>query len=157
MAGNTAIRQPGEGDAFWMLGGLYEVEVSSADTGGAFTIIQMTLPAGMGPPPHTHPGSESVMVIEGRLRYNIDGKTFDGPAGSSFHVPAGTIENFEPLETTRLLVVYAPGGIEAFFAEAGEPAQRREVPPAPTAPPDLERLTAIGQKYGMQIEAPAAV
>jgi hypothetical protein len=31
------------------------------------------------------------------------------------------------------------------------------VPPAPKAPPDLERIAAIGQKHGLQIKAPAAV
>jgi hypothetical protein len=109
-----------------------------------------------GPPPHTHPGDESVFVLEGRIRYHIDGDTFEGGPGSSFHIPEGTLENFEPLELTRVLVVYRPGGIDRFFAEAGEPAQRREVPPAPTAPPDIERLTAIGEKHGMKISAPAA-
>lgn len=157
MSGNTAVRQPADGEAFWMLGGLYEVKLSSADTGGAMTVMQMTMPAGLGPPPHTHPGTESVVVLEGRLRYHIDGETFDGPVGSSFHIPAGTLENFEPVQTTRIMVIYQPGGIEAFFAEAGEPAQRRELPPPPAGPPDMDRLIAIGQKHGMNIEAPAAV
>jgi quercetin dioxygenase-like cupin family protein len=140
-----------------MLGGLYETKVASAETDGAMTIMEMTIPAGMGPPPHRHPGSESVYVIEGRIRYHIAGETFDGGPGSCFHLPAGTLENFEPVEQSRILVVYTPGGIEEFFAEAGEAAQRRELPPAPTGPPDIERLTAIGEKHGMEIAPPAAV
>jgi hypothetical protein len=54
-----------------------------------------------------------------------------------------------------VLVIYTPGGIDEFFAEAGEPAERREVPPAPTEPPDIERLMAIAQKYGMEMRPPA--
>jgi hypothetical protein len=54
----------------------------------------------------------------------------------------------------RLLVTYAPGGIENFFLEAGEPAQKRELPPPSDTPPDLERMAAIGAKYGMDIQAP---
>lgn len=156
MAGESVVRKPGEGKAFWMLGGLYEVKAASAETGGAMTMMEMTLPAGMGPPPHTHPGSESVYVIEGTLRYHIDGETYEGGPGSFFHIPAEVVENFEPQTDCRLLVTYAPGGIEAFFAEAGEPAARHEVPPAPTEPPDIERLTEIGRKYGMDIKAPAS-
>jgi quercetin dioxygenase-like cupin family protein len=156
MAGETVVRQSGEGTAYWMLGGLYEVKVGSDETAGALTIMEMTLPAGMGPPPHRHPGSESVCVLEGKLRYHIEGAAFDGGPGSAFHIPAGTLENFEPVEDSRILVVYAPGGIEGFFAEAGEPAERRELPPPPTEPPDIDRLVAIGQKHGMEIEAPTA-
>ena len=157
MAGDTVAREPGQGTAFWMLGGLYEVKVSSAESDGALTLMEMTMPTGMGPPPHTHPGGETVYVLEGRIRYHINGETFEGRPGSTFHVPAGTLENFEPVEQSRLLVLYTPGGIEKFFAEAGEPAQSRELPPAPAGPPDIERLVAIGQKHGMDIRPPAAV
>jgi quercetin dioxygenase-like cupin family protein len=155
MAGESVVRKPGEGTAFWMLGGLYEVKASSDETGGEMTVMQMTMPAGLGPPPHTHPGTESVYVLDGNLRYHIAGETFEGGPGSFFHIPQGVLENFEPVTDCRVLVVYTPGGIESFFAEAGEPAERREVPPAPTEPPDIDRLIAIGRKYGMEIEAPA--
>src|SRR5262249_11707985 len=135
MTSATVVRQAGAGDAMWMLGGRYEVKVSSAETGGAMTIMEMWLPAGAAPPPHTHPGTETVYVLEGKLRYHIAGEVFDGAPGSIFHIPAGTLENFEPVEESRILVTYAPGGIEQFFAEAGEPATSLELPPPPDAPP----------------------
>jgi quercetin dioxygenase-like cupin family protein len=155
MAGESVVRQSGEGEAFWMLGGLYEVKAASAETGGALTAMEMTIPAGMGPPPHTHPGAESVYVLDGTLRYHIGDETIEGGPGSFFHIPEGVVENFEPTSDVRVLVLYTPGGIDEFFAEAGEPAERREVPPAPAEPPDIERLTAIGEKHGMQIRPPA--
>src|SRR3954470_24215559 len=147
MAASTVVREQGQGEAYWMLGGLYEVKVSSEESDGELTIMEMTLPAGMGPPPHTHTGGESVYVVEGRIRYHIDGETHEGGAGSTFYIPEGTVENFEPLEETRLIVAYTPGGIDGFFAEAGEPAARRMVPPPPEGPPDVERLTEIGERY----------
>jgi hypothetical protein len=52
-------------------------------------------------------------------------------------------------------VIYTPGGMDKFFAEAGEPAQRRAVPPPSDAPPDIERLGAIAQKHGLQLKVPA--
>src|SRR5258708_26504358 len=105
MATNAVVRQQGEGDAYWMLGGFYEVKVSSADSDGAVTIMEMTLPAGMGPPPHTHPGDESLLVLEGRIAYHIDGETYDRGPGSSFHTPAGTLADFEPACPTPLRAV----------------------------------------------------
>ncbi len=54
-----------------------------------------------------------------------------------------------------MVVTYEPGGIDKFFAEAGEPAQRREIPPAPTSPPDVDRLTKLGARYGLEIQTSA--
>src|ERR1043165_9195415 len=67
VASETVVRNAGEGEAFWMLGGLYEVKTSSKETDGAMTVMEMTLPAGAGPPPHTHPGSETVGLLAGGL------------------------------------------------------------------------------------------
>jgi quercetin dioxygenase-like cupin family protein len=150
----TVVRNPASGAAYWMLGSLYEVLLSSDETGGDMTVMQMTMPAGMGPPPHTHPGSETVYVIEGTLTYHIGGELFEGHAGSLFHIPEGVVENFEPTSTCRIVVTYRPGGVERFFAEAAEPALRREVPPPPGAPPDVARLTEIGARHGMIIQLP---
>jgi quercetin dioxygenase-like cupin family protein len=154
MTETTVMRRPGEGEAFWMLGGLYEVLVSSEESDGAMTVMQMTCPAGMGPPPHTHPGSETVYVLDGQLTYHIGDESVDGGPGSLFHIPAGTKENFEPVSTCRVLVTYQPGGIDRFFAEAGEPAQGRELPPPSDEAPDLERMAAIASRYGMDIQLP---
>jgi quercetin dioxygenase-like cupin family protein len=136
-----------------MLGGLYELKATSEETNGAMTVIEMTIPAGMGPPPHTHPGSEAVYVLEGRVRYHIEDATTEGGPGSFFYMPEGTWERFEPIEDVRLLVIYAPGGVEEFFAEAGEPAQARELPP-PAPPPDFASLVAIAERHGMRMKPP---
>jgi quercetin dioxygenase-like cupin family protein len=150
----TVVRAAGAGDAVWMLGGRYEVKVSSAETDGAMTIMELWMPAGAGPPPHTHPGAETVYVLSGKLRYHIAGEVFDGAAGSIFHIPAGVLENFEPVEESRILVTYAPGGIEQFFAEAGEPAGSNQLPPPMQEPPDLEALASVAARYGMDIQLP---
>ena len=155
MADTTVVRQPGEGKALWMLGGLYEVKAAGQETDGKLTIIEMTIPAGMGPPPHTHPGGEAVYVLEGKVRYHIGDDAVEGGPGSFFYIPEGTWENFEPTEQIRVLVIYAPGGIDEFFAEVGEPATTREVPPAPEGPPDVEALIGAAERHGMQMRAPA--
>ncbi|MEW6583952.1 MAG: cupin domain-containing protein [Actinomycetota bacterium] len=157
MAGTTVVRRPGEGDAFWMLNSLYEVRATGDETGGELTVMEMTIPAGMGPPPHEHPGGESVYVLEGRVRYHIAGETHEGGPGTFFYIPGGVEENFEPAGAgpVRLLVIYTPGGMDRFFAEAGEPAQRREVPVPSQTPPDLERLAQLGEKYGLRLKIPS--
>jgi quercetin dioxygenase-like cupin family protein len=156
MAAETLVRKAGDGDAVWMLNSLYEVKAGSDETAGMLTAMEMTLPPNMGPPPHVHECGESVYVLEGNVRYHIGGEVYEGGPGTFFYVPAGIEENFEPAddEPIRLLVIYTPGGMDKFFKEAGEPAQRREVPPPSDTPPDLERLTAIAEKHGLQLKTP---
>jgi quercetin dioxygenase-like cupin family protein len=157
MADQVVVRHSGEGKAYWMLGGLYENKALADETGGSMSVFEMTLPAGLGPPPHIHSGAEAVYVLEGAVRYHIEGEVFEGRPGSFFYIPEGTLENFEPTARTRLLVIYAPGGIEAFFEEAGEEAQAREIPPPPEGEPDIPALIAIGEKHGLKIPAPETV
>ncbi|MET9425503.1 MULTISPECIES: cupin domain-containing protein [unclassified Streptomyces] len=152
MANNAHVRHSGDGEAIWMLNGLYEVKASSDETNGAMTVMEMTVPVGGGPPPHAHPGTESVYVIEGTLRYHIGGETVEGGPGSFFHIPEGTLERFEPTSTVRMLITYTPGGIDKFFAEAGEPAQRRELPPQSDTPPDVDRIIEIAKRHGVQMQ-----
>lgn len=154
MPGTTVVRKPGEGKALWMLDSLYEVKAASDETGGAMTVMEMTIPEGMGPPPHTHPGAEAVYVLEGTIRYHIGDETIEGGPGSFFHIPEGTWERFEPTETVRLLVIYAPGGIDDFFDEVGEPAQAHELPPRSDSPPDVEGIMAAAERHGMQMKPP---
>lgn len=158
MGGKTVVLHPGEGTALWVLGGLYEVLASGEETAGAATIMRMTLPPGVGPPPHTHPGGEAVLILEGAVRYHIDGDVVEGGPGTFFHVPANTLEFFEPIgdTPTKIIVTYTPGGIDEFFAAIGEPAATRELPPPADGPPDFERIVALGAQYGMNIVPPAA-
>jgi quercetin dioxygenase-like cupin family protein len=152
MADKTVVRQQGEGKAMWMLNGLYEVKAASDETGGGLTVMEMTIPAGMGPPPHTHPGGEAVYVLEGTLRYHIGDETVEGGPGSFFYIPEGTVERFEPTSEVRVLVIYQPGGIDEFFAEAGEPAKERKLPTPSDEPPDFDQLSAVGRKYGIEMQ-----
>jgi hypothetical protein len=104
-----------------------------------------------------HNCAELVCVLEGQARFHAEGDTFDAGPGTTVHFPEGTEEWFEPIGNTpvKLLTVYAPGGMDRFFKEAGEPAERRELPPPSQSPPDLERLAAIAEKHGLELRVPA--
>ncbi|MFG2328336.1 quercetin 2,3-dioxygenase [Streptomyces sp. NPDC048604] len=155
MAEKLVAHKPGEGRSYWVLGGLYTVKVGAADTGGAMTVMEMTLRAGMGPPPHTHDCNETIYILEGRMRFRLGDEVVEAGPGSFVHIPAGVWEQPEPLETTKILSVYQPGGFEEFFAEAGEPAASNTLPPMPDGPPNVARIAEIGARYGMQVRAPA--
>ena len=150
----SVVRKGGEGEALWFLGGLYDIRVSSDESDGAASIVEFTLPENAGPPPHEHASDETLYVLEGRIRHHIGESSVEVGPGAVFFMPRGTLEWFEPVTRARVLAVYTPGGMDKFFKEAGEPAERREIPPPPAGPPDFERLAAIGAKHGLELKAP---
>ncbi len=156
MAGTTVVLGPDEGTALWLFDGLFEVKASGEETGGAMTVVQITVPPGAGPPPHTHEGGEGVYVLEGNVRFHIEDDTVEAEPGSFLYFPAGTLETFEPTGDgpAKLLFIYTPGGIDRFFVEVGEPAKVREVPPPSESPPDIERIVAVGARYGLDLRLP---
>jgi quercetin dioxygenase-like cupin family protein len=156
MAATTIARKAGESTALWVLGGLYEIKVSSEESGGVLTLMEMTMPAGFGPPPHSHSGGEVVYVLGGTMTYHIGDESVEGTAGSVFSIAPGTLEWFEPTGTEPLhcLVTYTPGGIDEFFREIGEPAMGHTLPPPAASPPDFPAIIAAAARYGMEIKAP---
>jgi quercetin dioxygenase-like cupin family protein len=137
-----------------MLGGRYTVRVSSEDSGGELTVMEMELPVGSGPPPHTHSGGETVYVLDGALRYHVADQTFDVGPGDVIYIPAGTVENFEPTAQSRVLITYTPGGLDKYFLEVGEPAPEAGLPPqeGPPSPEFLERMASVGTRYGLDMK-----
>jgi len=151
---DAIARKSDESRALWFLGGLYEVLVSGEETGGKVTVMRMTVPAGTGSPPHTHPGDESLYVLDGELNVHIGEDVVNATAGAAFFFPAGTLEFFEAVTQATVLINYTPGGVDKFFAEVAEPAATRTLPPPGDEPPDFERIVRVAAQHGMDIQLP---
>jgi quercetin dioxygenase-like cupin family protein len=146
--------QPGEGPSVWVLGDLYTFKINSEDTGGAFAVLESTIAPQNGPPPHLHRNEdESFYVISGDFSFLLGGTQIAAAAGAMVHVPRGSVHTFKNVGAVpgRLLVTVAPGGLEKFFAEFGDPATDPAGPP-PASPPDMEKLMALAAKYGIEIQ-----
>ena len=119
MSAKAVAKASGQGKAIWMLGGLYEVLLSGDEAGGKVTVVQFTVPVGAAPPLHVHDCAETVYVLDGTLRYHIDGETFEGGPGSIFHIPAGVEENFEPTSLVKIVGVYHGGSMDKVLRRGG--------------------------------------
>ena len=147
----------GEGTALWTLGALFTVKASSAQTGGAFSLLEFEQPGGTEPPPHIHAKEdESFFVLDGEMAVMCGDDRFTATAGSFVFLPRGIVHGFTILGDTPLrgLVLTLPGGFDQFVMEMGEPALSRTIPAG--GPPDMARLMALTAKYGIELQIPGA-
>src|SRR5262249_14952179 len=101
---------------------------------GAFELI---VPAGSNvPPPHSHSLNEEYLyVLEGKLRYSVDGVIRDLGVGESSFTPKGATHGFSnPFDATaRALVVLSPDIGAQYFRDvravlgAGGPPDRAKL------------------------------
>ena len=60
-------------------------------------------------------------------------------------------------DEARSLLVTEPAGLEEFVRAVAEPAQRLEIPPPATEPPDVERLAEVAATFGVEIIGPPGI
>ncbi len=116
-----------------VVGDTYTILVSGADTAGRYTLIDMHVPPGGGPPPHRHDFEEMFTVLEGEIELAFRGVSATATAGDTINVPANAPHVFRNVSArpARLLCLCSPAGQEEFFKEVGVPvAHRTEAPPA---------------------------
>ena len=149
---------PEDGEAMWVLGGLYTWKALGEQTGGEYSLCEVRGPAGFAAPLHRHEReNEGFFVASGEVTLVLaDGETRLAEGSFAF-APAGTPHTFR-LDTSEasLLLLITPGasGHEEMFADMGEPAAAHVLPEAPAGPPDFERLAAMAAAHGTTILGP---
>lgn len=118
------------------------------DTDRAFSMREVTLPQGSGPPPHHHDWDEAYYVADGQVRFHIDGSQREVKRGDFVYAPAGTVHGFSGLSETpaRVLILDAPAHAAGFFKEVD-----REVK---SMPADAAKVPQIGAKHGIHFLPP---
>lgn len=129
-------------------GGPLTFKVRGAQTAGALTAFENVIAPGDGPPLHTHEREgESWFVIEGSLRFKLDGEMRQASAGSFVYVPPGVSHCFQNVghAPARILVLFSPAGMEAFFDRFSE---------LPSGPVDPGVFASLGRDVGMEVLGP---
>ena len=77
-----------------LVGDTYTILVSGDDTAGQYTLIDMHVPPGGGPPPHRHDFEEMFTVLEGEVELSFRGEHLVARAGETVNVPANAPHGF---------------------------------------------------------------
>ena len=119
-----------------LVGDTYTILVGGSDTNGRYTLIDMHVPPGGGPPPHRHDFEEMFTVLDGEVQVTFRGQTLTAGAGETINVPANAPHAFTNTTATpaRLLCMCAPAGQEEFFVLVGQPVTTRTEAPPPLSP-----------------------
>ena len=149
------ILGPGEGPAYWSLGGRFVTKLGAPSGEGRVTLVEALATRAAEPPVHIHHREdESWYVLDGQLTFHVGGQVLVAPTGSFVFAPRGIAHAFTvEIEPTRVLVLAAPAGFERFMAEAGTEAIGDEPPPElRMLGPEI--LGPIGERYGIEIVGP---
>jgi hypothetical protein len=119
----------------------------------------MLVPPNGGPGPHAHARiQESFYVLDGEVEVKTEAGTYIAKKGSFINIPTGGLVHCFKNKTdtlARLWCTVMPAGMEDMFAEIGQPVAQGEFLPAPEPSPDLlQKMKAIGEKYGQQFFPP---
>ncbi len=147
------VLPPSDGERIWIVGDTLWLKATSAETGGAYTVIENISLPGSGPPPHLHENhDESMYVIDGEFEILLDAKKIRAAPGAFAFVPRGMVHRFRCIgdRPGKILVIFTPGGIEGFFREAGLPATNNGPAPSVDAA-EIARTTIAGKRYGLRV------
>lgn len=144
----TVILRPGEGRAVPLGNFAMSVKADTADTGGAFTLLEAQEPPGFGPPLHIHrDAAEAFYVLEGEYQIFIGDEEWTCPAGSFIFIPAGIVHGFRVGGLpSRKLNLYTPAAMVGYFDDLSAELE--------SGIDDPDRLAAIADRHGMEIRGP---
>jgi quercetin dioxygenase-like cupin family protein len=147
----TTHTQAGSGPHRLLLGTVTASRLfGGEETGGQLSLVELRGLPGSGPGAHVDPWRESFYVLEGELTFRLEDSTLVAGPGDAVSIPSGVAHAFSVTSRgpARYLIAGTPAGIDAFFADAGEPVDRAELPDDPPAF-DRERLRAAFAKHGL--------
>jgi mannose-6-phosphate isomerase-like protein (cupin superfamily) len=142
------VLRPGEGRAIDLGNFAMSLKASGEQTGGAFSLLEATEPAGFGPPIHIHHNcAEGFYVLEGEYNIFIGDREYACRAGSFIHIPAGLRHGFRVGSVpSRKLNLYTPAAMVGYFDDLSAAIASGDADPA--------RLDEIARRHSMEVIGP---
>ncbi len=151
-SGKVMIKDANEGRTVGIVGDIYRFLATSEETGGRYSMFEAIVLSGGGPPPHIHrKEDETFYILEGEITFQIGGERRVAGPGTFVHMPIGNLHAFknETDQPVKMLVSFAPAGLEEMFFQVGKDLADGEVPEEPS-PQEVDRLLEIAGRYGIE-------
>jgi mannose-6-phosphate isomerase-like protein (cupin superfamily) len=149
---------PDGGRSIWLLGMLATFKAVSEETGGEYSLYELTVPPQLGALPHIHHReTEAFYVLDGEVEFFKGEHAVRARVGEFVFIPRGVVHGFKNVgqKPARCLGIVTPGGLhEKLLAGLGEQAKAETLPPPPEGPPDVERIMQIVREYGTEMLPP---
>jgi quercetin dioxygenase-like cupin family protein len=140
----------GEGKVLQVLPGeTVTLKATSADTDGAYTLIEVTDEPQAGPPFHLHRREdEAFYILEGTFAFRIGDRAMTATAGCFMTAPKGVPHSYKNIGTTpaRMLTLFVPAGIENFFEDLSNLTAAGTL--------DIDSIVAVSAKQGIEVVPP---
>ena len=136
-------------------GGYFKTLISPEQTDGTMALVDMTLPKGVEPPPHTHTSEdESFYLLQGSITFHIGDEVIEAKQGEAVFAPRKVPHYFIiNSASARFLTVITPGKFLEYFMEFSFPAVEELCLVPPQGPPPetaIRRMTKqLREKYGV--------
>jgi quercetin dioxygenase-like cupin family protein len=118
-----------EGQSLQSLGALVLVKATAEQTGGVFSLLEVSCPPDYATPLHIHYAEDVAMyVLDGALAFFCGGEKTEASPGSFFYQPRGTPHGFrvEGAAPARILYMTIPAGFDRFVIGQALPASMCE-------------------------------
>jgi quercetin dioxygenase-like cupin family protein len=138
--------EPGQAKTIMLFAVRFDYKVTSADSGGALAVLEVTIPPGTLVKPHNHSREdEFTVVLAGTVGARVGDRVVEAGAGASMAKPRGIPHAMWNVgsEPAKVLEVVSPGGLEDYFEELA-PVLRAKAPPA--------EYDALAERYGLTIQ-----
>jgi mannose-6-phosphate isomerase-like protein (cupin superfamily) len=144
----AVIRSTGEGEHVkgpW--GRSYVLKARGMDTGGAYSVVEITSPAGTPwSTHHIHAPSEGWYVLDGQLTFRLGDTMVDAQPGAFVLAPGNLPHSSINSGSTaaRYRVFFSPPGLEQWYVDSAE-----LIAAALPAEPSPEAVAALAARHGI--------
>ena len=140
------VVRPGEGRGISPIGGDQTFwKATGSQTGGAFAMLEQSVPPGHGPRRHVHRREEeSFYILDGDFGFEVGDAQFIAGAGSFVLGPRDVPHRFWNAGSApgRFLLLISPAGLEPFFEEFSRVVA--------SSPNDLPLQAQVAGRYGIE-------
>ncbi len=125
----------------------YMYFATGKETDGHYFFLEGIVPPGGGPPPHIQTREEEAFyILEGTVTFYAQGESVQAGPGTYLNIPKGVKHKFRnnTEETARMLIFFAPAGVEGLFDEM---ASNTDIAQHPEKALDI--MNEVGSRYGL--------